>query len=466
MSGQDGHAPLERLLERWREQHLRTPGHGAVAQVVDVEVLREGRPGILDVVAEMDGRLAHAVFGIHREGEELRVLGAVEEPALGTLEDADGVGVVVDALHDADAARFLLGAVAGAEAGTEAGTEVGAADRPRRDGTVVSLTRDDDEAIALTFDHRLTLTVFPWLSRGPHPGTALLAGLDAAGFNHLPAPVAFWRRAGRDLGVVQELLAGASSGWALAIGSLRDVIASGVSPELAGGDFAPEAFALGTMAARMHLALDHAFGREPGDVAAWVDALRSDVLAAASGKPARPRTGGDGLGIDVEGARADAGDAVGGHIAATTAEELLEILGRSGLHPPAIRTHGDFRLGRAARTDHGWVLADCMPGGAAPGSETPVFRSPLADLADFTWSLHHAAVAAAGERGTAPAATRAADLAAAWEARSRRAFLAAYLATPGIGDLVPADRTTVRRLVLMFELARAGRNLSGAAPVR
>ncbi len=461
MSGQDGHPPLERLLERWREQRLHQSGAGAVAQVVDVvdvEVLRGGRPGILDVVAEMDGRLAHAVFGIHREGEELRVLGTVEEPALGTLEDDEGLGVVVDALHDADAARFLLGAVAGAAGG--------AVDEPRRDATVVSLTRDDDEAIALAFDRRLTLTVFPWLSRGPHPGTALLAGLDSAGFNHLPAPVAFWRRAGRDLGVVQELLAGASSGWALAIGSLRDVIASGVSPDLAGGDFAPEAFALGTMAGRMHVALDRAFGREPGDVAAWVDALRPDVLAAVAGKPARPRPGGDGRGLDVEGARADAAGAVGGHIEATTAEELLVTLGRSGLRPPTIRTHGDFRLGRAARTDHGWVLADCTPGGAAPGSETPVFRSPLADVADFTWSLHHAAVVAAGERGAVPASARAADLAAAWEARSRRAFLAAYLATPGIGNLVPADRTTVRRLVLMFELARAGRSPSGVTPVR
>ena len=418
------HEPLDRLLLRWRDQHLHHLVPGGPIRVLDVEVLRQGRPGIVDVVAEMDGRLAHAVFGVCRPGDELRVLGPVEEPALGMLEDGGGVGLVVDALHEAATARLVLGAVGGSALVAVPGVPS------------VSLVRDDEEAITLAFDHRYTLTIFPWLSHGPHPGTALLAGLDGAGFNHLPAPVAFWRRAGRDLGIVQELLAGASSGWALAIASLRDLIASGVSPDVAGGDFAPEALALGTMAARMHVALDRAFGRESGDVAAWVDALGPDVST----------TGG-------------AGDVA-------SAGELLESLRRSGLHPPAIRTHGDLHLGRTARTDHGWVLADCMPGGAPPGSEVPVFRCPLADVADLTWSLHHAAEVAASERGPVPASARAADLAAAWEARSRRALLAAYLATPGIGGLVPADRRAVRRLLEMFELARAARGSSGTASAR
>lgn len=405
-----------RLLERWREQRTdHNPASRDVAgpiEVVDVEVIRPGRPGLVDVVAEMGGRLAHAVFGIRRPGDELRVLGTVDEPTLGTIDDDDGVGLVVDALHDPDAARLLLGAVAGGSQGAVPG-----------DVPAVSMVRDDDEATLLVFDRRVTLTVFPWLARGPHPGATLLAGLDEAGFNHLPAPLAFWRRAGRDLGVAQELLAGASSGWALAIGSLRDVIASGVSPDVAGGDFAPEAFGLGTMAARMHLALERAFGRRPGDVAAWADALASDAPGQSS----------------------------------SSTEQLLAALRGCSLHPPTIRTHGDFHLGRTARTDQGWVLADSMPGGAAPGSEEPVYRSPIADVADFTWSLHHAAVVAASERGPAPAPTRAGDLATAWEARNRRAFVAAYLATPGIGALVPADRRVVRRLLRLFELARSAR---------
>ena len=424
-----GPAPLGGVLARWREQHSHAPVLGDVIEVVDVEVLRLGRPGVVDVVAEMDGRLAHAVLGIRRPGDQLRSLGGAEEPALGTVEDADGEGLVVDALHVADAARVLLETVAGLSGGANGDLET------------VSVVRDDDEATALAFDRRYLLTVFPWLFRGPHPGAALLAGLDEAGFNHLPAPVAFWRRAGRDLGVVQELLSGASSGWALAIGSLRDVIASGVQPAAAGGDFAPEALALGTMAARMHVALERAFGRRAGDVANWVDELGPDVVAAAA-----------------EGQRSG--------FAATSAEDLLASLRRSGLRLPTIRTHGDLHLGRVARTDHGWVLADCMPGGTAPGTEEPLFRCPLADVADLTWSLWHAAQVAAGERGPASLGLASSETALAWQARNRRALLAAYLATPGIGPLLPADRRVVRRLLAMFELARAARGPSEPAPAR
>jgi maltokinase len=414
---------LDGLLRRWWDQHA--PGAPACAaiRVVDVEVIRPGRPGLIDVVAEMDGRLGHAVLAILGPEDRLHLVGAVEEPTLGTVEDAGGRGIVLDALHDAEAVHLLLEAVEGRSP----------AGRP--DGRrTVSVVRDDADATVLAVDRRVTLTVFPWLARGAHRGMALLAALDEAGFNHLAAPIAFWRRAGRDLGVVQELLGGASSGWALAMSSLRDLIASGVPPQDAGGDFAAESFALGTMTARMHVALDRAFGRRTGDVAAWVDAVQRGLSAADPDD------------------RRDTG--------------LLEELRRSGLHPPTIRTHGDFHLGRTARTDHGWVLADSMPGGTADGAEEPLYRSPLADVADFTCSLHQAAEVAAAERGPVPARAQPGDLAAAWEARNRRAYVAAYLATPGIGGLVPADRRVVRRLLGLFELALAAkfrRSPQGAA---
>ena len=89
------------------------------------------------------------------------------------------------------------------------------------------------------------------------------------------APLARWTWDRRDLGFVQEPLADRSGGWALAMTSLRDLYALGGRPEAAGGDFGPEAHALGTMTARMHLALDRAFDRHPEPVSAWVDARRS-----------------------------------------------------------------------------------------------------------------------------------------------------------------------------------------------
>lgn len=398
---------------------------GLDIELVDVEQLHTGRPGVLDVVAEMDGRLAHAVLALRRPGDELHVVGAMEDPALGFVEDTDGMAVVVDALHDADAARLLLHAVAGA----------GIEHSPRRSGStrqhpgeVVSLAWDGADATVLGIDRRFSLSVFPWLRRGPHPGMTMLAGLDEAGFNHLAAPVALWRRAGRDLGAVQEFLTGASGGWALALASLRDLFDAREPPDAAGGDFASEALALGTMTARMHLALDRAFGRRPGNPAAWVDEAERAAGRAGWSVPFDGMLG-----------------------------EGLAVLRASDVRPPAVRVHGDFHLGRTARTDHGWVLADTMPGGTEPGSDEPVFRSPLADVADFCASLGRAARSAAHERGSGAAWPELAELAAAWEARNRQAFLAAYLATPGIGGLVPANRELVRHLLACFELMAVAR---------
>ncbi len=126
----------------------------------------------------------------------------------------------------------------------------------------------------------------------------------------------------------------------------------------------------------------------------------------------------------------------------------------------AIRTHGDFHLGRVARTDEGWFVADFSPGGtlgptvASLSSADPVFRSPLADVADMLWSFHHVADVAAIERDPA-GRLQLSELAMAWEVRNRWAFLMSYLATPGIDALVPPVHDVVRNLTAAFELERS-----------
>ena len=79
-----------------------------------------------------------------------------------------------------------------------------------------------------------------------------------------------------------------------------------------------------------------------------------------------------------------------------------------------------------------------------------------ADVADLLWSMHRASVVAAADRdptgrlGLEP-------LGQAWETRNRRAFMAGYLGTPGMPDLVGPDRNLVLRLVSFLELARSVR---------
>ena len=84
----------------------------------------------------------------------------------------------------------------------------------------VAVLRDDADATVLDCGDRGDLMVFPWLSDEPRPEVDLMVALEAAGFNHVAAPLVRWVADGRDLGVVQEPLADRSGGWALALTSL------------------------------------------------------------------------------------------------------------------------------------------------------------------------------------------------------------------------------------------------------
>ena len=170
-----------------------------------------------------------------------------------------------------------------------------------------------------------------------------MVALEESGFNHVAAPLVRWTWEGCDLGVVQEPLADRSAGWALALTSLRDFYASGGSPEVAGADFGAEARALGIMTARMHLALDGVFGREHEPVTDWVDEAEATIAASDASLLEAPGV-----------------------------TELVKWLRESEARLPVIRTHGDFHLGRTARTDQGWVVSDCAPGGVVGSQRASV----------------------------------------------------------------------------------------------
>ena len=180
------------------------------------------------------------------------------------------------------------------------------------------------------------------------PTSTSWSALDEAGFNHVAAPLVRWAWEGRDLGVVQEPLADRSGGWALALTSLRDFYAAGGSPEAAGGDFGAEARALGTMTARMHLALDRAFLRHHEPVVDWVDEAEASIAAADPSLLEAPGVA-----------------------------ELVKWIRESEVRLPVIRTHGDFqsradgahRPGMGGqRLRAGWcpAPADPHPAGARP----------------------------------------------------------------------------------------------------
>jgi maltokinase len=390
----------------------------AAVQVLDAELLGSGRPGIIDVVAKVGDRFVHIPFGLRTPGEETRFLPDGDDAILGSLVDDDGAAVVFDATRDAAVAAMLLERVSG---------EVVQA-------SLVRHLREDSGSVTLAMEDRIAFTVYNEVVDGPRPDLELFLALDEVGFNHLAAPLAVWRRAGRDLGVAQEYLPGASSGYALALTSVRDLYASGGPPELAGGDFGAEAHRLGTMTARMHLGLDKAFGRRAGDVGHWAEGIEESLRALSPHVLERP---------DVE--------------------ELLGELRALQVPSQAIRTHGDFHLGRTCRTEQGWYVVDFASAGRPtsmagavpdPDGAGPVYRSPLADVADMLWSLEQVATTAADEHDPS-GRDGLSELADAWVARNRRAFLAGYLGVPGISGLVPPGREALRILTTSFELVRA-----------
>ncbi|HVT42577.1 MAG TPA: hypothetical protein VHD39_06290 [Acidimicrobiales bacterium] len=400
---------LRTLVEAWVGLRPSVPD-GAIT-IERAEVLREGRPGLLDIVARVGERRAHVVAGLRTVTDEPHFLRSAEEAALGLLDDEHGLAVCTDALRDAQLAPLLLATVRGVSP---------------RPGPVAVL-RDDEDATVIDCGDRGDLLVFPWLSDTPRHDVDVMVALDEAGFNHVAAPLVRWMWDGRDLGVVQEPLADRCGGWALALTSLRDFYAARGAPEAAGGDFGAEARALGTMTARLHVALDRAFLRHHEAVEDWVDAAEAQIRAADASLLEGP-----GVADHVKWLRA--------------AEARL----------PVIRTHGDLQLGRTARTDQGWVLSDCAPGGVLAGESAPGRRTPLADVADMLWSMHQASTVAAAERDPSGRQGLAA-LGQAWEARNRRAFMTGYLGTPGISGLVGPDRELSRRLVSFLELARSVR---------
>lgn len=385
-------------------------------RVIDAELLAPGRPGIVDVVADAGDRLVHVPFGLRSPGDAGRFVPDGDDAVIGEFEDADGPAVAFEATRDAEVAAMLLRVVAGEDV----------------DIALVRPLREDRGSVTMAMEDRIAFTVYNEVIDGPRLELETFLALDDVGFNHLAAPIAVWRRAGRDLGVVQEYLPGASSGYALALTSVRDLYASGGPPELAGGDFGAEAHRIGTMAARMHVCLDKAFGHRSGDVATWAQDIESALAPLEPAVVERPEV-----------------------------EQLLGELRGLTVPSQAVRTHGDFHLGRTARTEQGWYVVDFASGRPAslagvvvePGDDGPMFRSPVADVADMLWSFGHVARTAAEERD--PFGHEGlGELAQAWEDRNRRAFLAGYLGVPGISALVPPGRDALRVLTASFELVR------------
>jgi len=417
--------PAWLAAQRWFSTEAELPKS---VKVVDRDDFGGVHPHLLWTLIEVDGSALYQLpLGLRPEAELGTVLEGHDAARIGVIDGPGGRTVVYDGLVDGSICRALFDVVVD---GAQAATAV------RPIGAEQSNT-------SLVFDNRLILKVFRRLSRGANPDLEVTQALTDAGFPNIAPVVATWQRGDLDLAVCQPYLADGTEGWALALGSVRDLLradltasssttggpaspgSSRPAPGAAGGDFSDEARRLGEATAGLHLALATQFGVTPFDPSGLIGSLRSSAAALSLEQQ-------DALGL------------------------LVERLERvpAGSTGACVRIHGDFHLGQTLRAAGGWYIFDFEGEPARPLADRVRPTSPVKDVAGMLRSFHYAA--AVGLRELAPdQRPDLADQADAWEEHNREAFRSGYLGVVGIDALLPSEPEALKAVFDGFEVEKA-----------
>jgi maltokinase len=291
---------------------------------------------------------------------------------------------------------------------------------------------------SVVFDERLILKMFRRVHPEPNPDVEITEVLGRRGFPHVVPQLAEMRYEGADLAVVRQYLLGSTDAWQLAHTSLRDLLGTRMPPEEAGGDFGPEAFTLGEVTGRLHLALADAFGTVDADPRTWLEGFRAQLARLPQGE------------VDVAGETVKVAELVDVAAVDAVLAEVVDVDDPGA----ALRIHGDLHLGQLLLADAGWFVLDFEGEPVRPVAERLVASSPLRDVAGMVRSFHYAARTGLAERGR-DVDPELVKLSEAWEARAVQAFWAGYRHVEGVEALVPAsddDRDTILRA---FELDKA-----------
>ncbi len=335
----------------------------------------------------------------------------LEHVLVGIVQTEGESSWVYDALHDKEVTQaYLLGIRDQLTSGPIRFERYGEADQIPVGSASLVLTGEQSNT-SLIFGDQSILKIFRRLEHGVNPDIEIHVALDRLGARHIArvlgsvsadvdgAPVS--------LGMLQEFMSSATDGWDLAKTSVRDLMAEAdLHADEAGGDFASEAYRLGTATAEVHIDLASAFGT--GKLSGAEQAERAAAMHA-------------GLDYALE---------VVPQLVAVE-RDLRRCFDEFADAESALttqRVHGDLHLGQALRTVHRWVILDFEGEPSRTMTSRISFDSPLRDVAGMLRSFDYAA---RYQLVDAPPSPQLEYRAAEWAERNRSAFCDGYAAAAG-----------------------------------
>lgn len=332
------------------------------------------------------------------------LIGGWEDPEFGHV-------YAYDALHDHDATPLWLRAFAeDATIGDLRFHRVG--EGPTDLEARSTLLTGEQSNSSVAFGDQSLMKLFRRLTTGHNPDIEILEALTNAGNEHVARLFGWVETTTEDgeilqLGLIQQFLKTASDGWGLALASLRNLYANGVThAEEAGGDFAAEAHRLGVAVAEMHASLAGAFPTET-----WG---RADLITLA----------------DTMSARLDAAIEVLPELAALAPGLHAKFDAIRHLKHEVVvqRVHGDFHLGQTLRTVKNWKIIDFEGEPVKSLEERSRPDSPWRDVAGMLRSFDYAAelTRVDHEQATGDADFHDEERAREWAERNAQAFLEGY----------------------------------------
>jgi maltokinase len=301
-----------------------------------------------------------------------------------------------------------------------------------------SLFGGEQSNSSLAFGEDSLLKFFRRLTPGTNPDIEIHEALTEAGNSHVAALYGYLTADDDDLqlAVLQQFLRTASDGWELALASARNLFTEGdLHADEVGGDFAAEAYRLGSTLASVHTTLAEAFGTAPFDAAATARVMQ---------------------------ARLDAATEVVPELAELRLDDRFDaITGTQGL---VQRVHGDLHLGQTLRTSLGWKLVDFEGEPAKDLAERRRPDSVWRDVAGMVRSFDYAASAVARDLGAgSDEAAQLAYRADEWTRHNSEAFLVGYTEERG-HPMTPDEERLLAAYVIdkaVYEAVYETRNRPG-----